>query len=446
MTTTTVRIGSGAGFSGDRVSPALDLTERGRLDDLVLECLAERTIALGHRRRRHDPSHGYDPLLERRLTTLLPAARRRGVRIITNMGAANPQAAGAVARAVAQDCGLDSTIGVVTGDDVLDLLDLDQPAIEDGRPIGEHGPVISANAYLGAASVLPALRAGADVVVTGRVADPSLFLAALVDRFGWDVDDPATSAAGTMVGHLLECAGQVTGGYFADPGRKDVPGLADLGFPYADVSADGTAVIGKLPGTGGVVDRATVREQLLYEITDPTAYTTPDVQLDLRQASVTQEGRDRVRVEGAVGRGRPDRLKVSVGYQAGYRAEGEISYVGPHAEKRARLAGEVVATRLRSSGIELRLDLIGSLDHTGWAGHDGRDRECRLRVAAIGTAERAADLCHEVEALYTNGPAGGGGVRTDISEVIGIVSSWIPRDAVSPRVTILEAHGAREIA
>jgi hypothetical protein len=442
----TVRVGSGAGFSGDRIEPAVDLAERGQLDDLVLECLAERTIAIGHRRRRNDPSLGYDPLLKRRLGALLPAATRQGIRMITNMGAANPLAAGNEAKAVADQLGLDVTIGVVTGDDVLDHIDLNAPALENGRPLGEHGPVISANAYLGADAVMPALSAGADVVITGRVADPSLFLAPLADRLGWDLNDWPRVAAGTMVGHLLECAGQVTGGYFADPGRKEVPNLAALGFPFADVSDDGSAVLGKLEGTGGLIDRATVREQLLYEITDPGAYKTPDVELDLRRVTARQVGHDRVQVAGAIGRAAPDKLKVNVGYQAGYRAEGEISYMGPNAEQRARLAGEVVAARLQGCGVELRMDLIGCINPADWEDHRLRDRECRLRVAAIGSAETAADVCHEVEALYTNGPAAGGGVRTDVGEVIGIVSTLIPRAAVRPQLTMLEAHRARKTA
>jgi hypothetical protein len=442
----TVRIGSGAGFSGDRITPAVDLVERGRLDCLVLECLAERTIALGHRRRRDDPTSGYDPMLRRRLSALLPAATQQGIPIITNMGAANPLAAGNEAHAVARELGLDVTIGVVTGDDVLDTIDLNAPALENGRPLGEHGPVISANAYLGADAVMPALSAGANLVITGRVADPSLFLAPLAERLSWDLDAWPLAAAGTMVGHLLECAGQVTGGYFADPGRKDVPNLAELGFPFADVSSDGSAVIGKLAGTGGRIDRATVREQLLYEITDPGAYTTPDVELDLRHATVRQIGHDRVHVAGAIGRPAPEQLKVNVGYQAGYRAEGEISYMGPNAEQRARIAGEVVASRLKGSGLELRMDLIGCMDPAAWQVHRLRDQECRLRVAAIGSAEKAASVCEEVEALYTNGPAAGGGVRTDVSEVIGIVSTLIPREAVRPRLTMVEATGARKTA
>jgi hypothetical protein len=442
----TVRIGSGAGFSGDRIAPAVDLAARGDLDDLVLECLAERTIALGHRRRMRDPSVGYDPALVQRLSALLPVTVQQGTRILTNMGAANPIAAGNEAVALAGRLDLTMTIAVITGDDVLDRVDLNTPALETGRPLGDHGPVISANAYLGADAVMPALTAGADLVITGRLADPSLFLAPLADRLGWELSRWPLVAAGTMVGHLLECAGQVSGGYFADPDCKHVPDLAHLGFPYADVRADGSAVISKLPGTGGRIDRATVREQLLYEITDPRAYLTPDVELDLRETRVREVDRNGVRVDGAIGRPAPHALKVNVGYHAGYRAEAEISYMGPTAEKRARLAGEVVATRLNGIGAQVRLDLIGCMDGAGEESDTLRDRECRLRVAAMGSAEDAAAVCQEVEALYTNGPAGGGGVRTDIDEVIGIVSTLLPRDQVQPQLTILEAQHARKTA
>lgn len=439
MNGSSMRIGSGAGFAGDRIGPAVELAERGGLDDLVLECLAERTIAAGQLRRIRDRRHGYDPLLRRRLEALLPITAAQGTRVITNMGAANPLAAGQVARDIAGEHGLALRIGVVTGDDVLEDIDLDAPALEDGRPIAEHGEVISANAYLGADAIVPALVGGADLIITGRVADPSLFLAPLAQRLGWDLDDWQLAARGTMIGHLLECAGQITGGYFADPGRKDVSGLAHLGFPFADVGADGSAEISKLADTGGLVTRSTVREQLLYEVTDPSAYVTPDVQLDLRQAFVREIGPDRVAVEGAVGRPRPDQLKVSVGYHAGFRSEAEISYVGPNALARARLAGEIVAQRLRGVGIDVRRDVVGSIGIDEQGIDDLRNHECRLRVAALGDRAQADDVCHEVEALYTNGPAGGGGVRTSVTEVIGIVSTFIPRAAVTPRLTLLES-------
>jgi hypothetical protein len=419
----TTRIGSGAGFSGDRIEPAEDLLRRGLLADLVLECLGERTVALAQQRRLADPSLGYEKRLTARFSRLLPLAIPRGVRIVTNMGAANPLAAGRVTRELLDAQGLGGKVAVVTGDDVLADIDLDAPAWETGRPLRDHGEIVSANAYLGAEALLPALDA--DVVVTGRVADPSLFLAPLAQRLGWDLDDLPRVAAGTLVGHLLECAGQLTGGYFADPGYQDVPGLADLGFPYADVAADGTAALGKLAGTGGLLSRATVREQLLYEITDPAAYLTPDVVLDIRGVTVTED----LRVSGAIGRARPESLKVSVGYRAGSKVEAEISYVGPNAAARAALAADIVTTRL--TGVPQRTEVLGG------------PADCRLRVAAISHDHAELDrIGDEVESLYTNGPAGGGGVRVHVTEVIGIVSTVIAREAVRPGVTFLEAPDA----
>ncbi|MFC5138919.1 acyclic terpene utilization AtuA family protein [Actinomycetospora rhizophila] len=427
----TTRIGSGAGFAGDRIDPAVDLARDGGLDDLVLECLAERTIALDQQRRLADPDAGHDPRLTARLAPLLPVVLARGTRVLTNMGAANPPAAGLVVRRMLDELGSAATVGVVTGDDVLAALDLDAPALEDGRPLREHGEIVSANAYLGADAITPALEAGAQVVVTGRVADPSLFLAPLAQRLGWAPDDVGRTAAGTLVGHLLECAGQLTGGYAADPGHLEVPDLAHLGFPFADVAADGTASYGKLAGTGGRLDRHTVREQLLYEVTDPAGYVTPDVLLDLRGVRVDDAGPDRVRVHGARGRPRPDRLKVTVGHRAGTRVEAEISYLGPGAGARGRLAADVVATRLAGLPVTPRIEVLGGPD------------DARLRVAARGDDLDVLDAVgHEVEALYTNGPAGGGGVRVHHTPVLGVLSTLVPRGAVRPRTALLEARGA----
>lgn len=430
------RIGSGAGFAGDRIDAAVDLVRDGALDDLVLECLAERTIALAQGRRRTDPSLGYDLYAEERFRALLPVAIPRRVRILSNLGAANPDAAGRLAVRVAEESGLACRVAVVTGDDVLDLIDQEAPALEDGKPLSSHGEIISANAYLGADALLPGLRAGADVIITGRVADPSLFVAALVDRLGWDLADESLIAAATLAGHLLECGAQVTGGYFADPGYKSVPGLDSLGLPFADIRRDGSMTIGKVDGTGGMIDRRTVREQLLYELGDPGAYKTPDVTLDVYGVTLREVAPDRVHVSGAVGRRRPDELKVSVGYRAGFRSEGEISYAGLGCVDRARLAGEIAAQRIRRRGIEPRIDLIGTLDTP----NSTPDGECRLRVAAMtDTADHARDITREVEALYLNGPAGGGGVRTTVTEVIGILSTFIDRAAVTTQTKMLEA-------
>ncbi len=440
--TDTLRIGCGAGFQGDRLEPALVLAERAKLDYLMLECLAERTIALAQLRKLHDPAGGYDLLLERRMTGLLPLIKRNGVRVVTNMGAANPLAGAEKIVALAKKLGLKVRVAALTGDDVFATLDPQQTAMETGEPLANSGSLFSANAYLGVEEMLPAMDSGADIVLTGRVADPSLALAPLAHHFGWTLDDEERMARGTVVGHLLECAGQLTGGYYADPGRKDVPGMATLGFPFADVDAEGNASLSKVQGTGGIVSRMTAIEQLLYEVTDPNAYLTPDVTADFSQVEIAETAPDTIAVKGARGRKRPDTLKVSVGYHAGYIGEGEISYAGENCVARAKLGGEIVAERLRGQFQELRVDIMGlsSLHTRPMSGGDHSPYEVRLRVAGR-SADRdvAARIGEEVESLWTNGPAGGGGARKSTQEQIGIVSCLIARDRVKPQVTVFES-------
>jgi Acyclic terpene utilisation family protein AtuA len=258
----TIRLGTGAGFSADRLDPAVELVAKGGLDAIVFECIGERTLAFGHRDRMADPAAGYNPLLERRLRAILPLCVARRTRLITNMGAANPRAAAAKTAQVARDLGLRGLrIAALAGDDVGALIGPDTPLPESGGTVRDVGrPLVGANTYLGADAILPALEAGADVVITGRVADPSLFLAPLRHAFGWAEDNWPILGAGTLVGHLMECAAQITGGYFADPGFKDVPNLAYVGFPIAEVAADGRAVITKLVDAGGMVSERTVKE------------------------------------------------------------------------------------------------------------------------------------------------------------------------------------------
>jgi hypothetical protein len=440
VSTRPLRIGCGAGYSGDRIEPAVELVARGDLDVIVFECLAERTIALAQQAKARDPGGGFDPLLEERMVAVLPEARRRGVRIITNMGAANPPAAAACVRQVAARLGVSGfTIAVVTGDDVRELAGVDGfgRLAETGEAVNPAA-IVSANAYLGAEPIVEALQHGADVVITGRVADPSMFLAPIAVHHGWRLDDWTLSGRGTLVGHLLECAGQITGGYFADPGIKDVAGLARLGFPLAEVDADGTAIISKPAGSGGQVTAATCTEQLLYEIHDPASYFTPDVVADFSRVRITDLGHDRVRVEAADGRARPDTLKVSVGQLDGWIGEGQISYAGAGAAARGRLAGEIVAERLRLTGVvplELRTDLIGVDALHGPASGPGEPYEVRLRVAARTASEsEARRVAREVEALYTNGPAGGGGAATSVRPVLAIRTAFVARDRVSYRV------------
>ena len=352
----TFRIGTGAGFSADRLDPAVDLAKRGQLDVMVLECLGERTVAFAHRDRMADPRRGYNALLERRMRALLPACRASGTVIITNMGAANPRAAAERTRDVARTLGISGLkIACIEGDDVTKFVQPDQPFMDEPGTLADIGrPVVGMNAYLGADAIIPALEAGADVVIGGRLADPSMYLAPLMRHYGWQNSELAKLGAGTLVGHLMECGMQITGGYFADPGIKDVPDLADCGYPIAEVSADGSAVITKLPETGGRVNEATVKEQLLYEVHDPASYLTPDVTADFSRVTVKNLGEDRVRVEGAAGRARPEKLKVTVGFDAGVLAEAGVSYAGPAAGERGRLAAGIVETRLKEThGIKL---------------------------------------------------------------------------------------------
>jgi hypothetical protein len=357
----TIRIGAGAGYSGDRIEPAVELAEKGALDYLVFECLAERTIALAQQARMKDPDGGFDPLLVARMQAVLPICRANKVRIVTNMGATNPLGAAEATRAVARKLGLSGLkIAAVTGDDVLAAAKEADLALDNGDTVrGLGNRIVSANAYIGARAIAEALAAGADVVITGRAADPALFLGPLVHEFGWAMDDWELLGKGTLVGHLLECAGQITGGYFADPGVKDVEGLARLGFPIGEVREDGDLIVTKVAGSGGSVTPATVKEQLLYEIHDPSHYFQPDVVADFSQVRVEEIGPDRVHVTGGRGTPKTGLLKTSVGYIDSYVGEGQISYAGPGAVARGRLALDIVRERLDIIGAqttELRFD------------------------------------------------------------------------------------------
>lgn len=433
----TVRIGAGAGYSGDRIDPAIELARSGQISYLVFECLAERTIALAQLSKRVDPSAGYDPLLAERMEAVLPICHRNHVRIISNMGAANPVAAAVRTREIARELGLNGLrIAAVTGDDVLELVRTLKPAIVDDETTVESlgDQILSANAYLGVEPLLEALATGADVILTGRIADPSLFLAPLIHEFSWPLDDWPRLGQGTVIGHLLECAGQLTGGYFADPGYKDVPNLARLGFPIAEVGEDGRAMVTKVAGSGGLITAATCKEQLLYEIMDPAAYFTPDVVADFTSVKILEQAPDHVRISGGSGRQRPSSLKVSIGHQDGFVGESQISYAGPGALARAQLSREILAKRLSEHRFEdLRFDLIGvsSIHGEELSPMRSEPYEVRLRAAARASSRQLASLIpREVEALYTNGPAGGGGVSGSVRETIAISSTLLPRELI----------------
>lgn len=435
-----MRIGCGAGTAPDRFDAAVELVENGSLDVLVLECLAERTIALGQLRERTLPGSGADPTTARRIRSLLEPLTRRRTQLITNLGSANPIAGGKLVLQLAAEVGIPLRVAVLTGDDVLSTIDRDAPAWEGGQPLDSYGEVISANAYLGAEAILAALETDAEVVITGRVADPSLFVAPIAQKFGWRLDDWGRMADSTLVGHLLECGSQVTGGCFADPPYKIVPGLAHLGFPLAEIGEDGHVVVTKNAGTGGLVTVDTILEQLTYEVLDPTSYLTPDVTADFHAVSIEQVGPDRVAVHGAGGRPRPDQLKVSVGYRAGFRCEAEISYAGAGSVARGRLAADVLRERVAGICPNARIDLFGidALHGETLPRSSGEPYECRVRLAVIcPSLDQAEAAAYEVVGLYNNGPAGGGGARSQVTEVVGVVSTTIDRSAVNTAVTVM---------
>lgn len=372
----------------------------------------------------------------------LPYSLARNALTLTNAGAANPSAGARAVKNIAVELGHpNANVAAVSNDDVLALLDLKNSRIlgtdQSLYDLGDR--LISANAYLGIGGILDALDAEADVVVTGRVGDASLFLAPIAHHFGWDRTNLELLAEGTLVGHLLECSGQLTGGYFADGDTKKVPGLSTLGFPYADVEDTGAATFSKVAGTGGLLDRRTAVEQLLYEIDDPACYLTPDVALDLSHVNITETGPDQIRVHGARQLGVPETLKVSASVRDGYLAIAEISYAGPGCLQRAQMAFEIIAERWQDlHGYpmdELRCDFLGHNASRSWWTPTQEPAEVRTRIA-LRTFDhsKALTLGEEVESLYTNGPAGGGGATFNIKETIGIVSTLIPREAVTAKV------------
>ena len=440
-----IRIGEGAGYSGAWIEPAKELAEKGDLQYLTFEALAERTIALRQLERSKDPSLGYDPWLEERMRAVLVPALRQGIRIVTNMGGANPFQAGKRVLATARQIGLSSLkVAIVEGDHVLDLIQGGgYRVLETGEPIEALADrMISANAYLGARPIAEALATGADVVITGRVADPALLLGCLIHEFGWSLEDWPLLGCGVLAGHLTECSAQVTGGYFGDPGYKDVSHIARIGYPIAEVGEDGGCLITKVPGSGGAVTELTCKEQVLYEVQDPSAYITPDVTADFSKVHCLQVGPDQVRVGGASGHKRPDALKVSVGLRHGFMGEGQISYGGPGAVHRAKMAADIIRERLDIAGLganDKKIDLIGidSLFGQSTSPEIPDPGEVRLRVAV--RTETQADACRvgrEVEALWIMGPAGGGGAIGQVKEVVNVVSLFLPRDRVESRIHI----------
>ena len=445
-----IRIGSGAGFANDRFEPAVELLEKGNLDYLIFECLGERTVAFAMLRKNKNPEKGYDSQLELRFEKLFEVFRKQEIhtKIVSNMGAANPIGAAKKIAAMAKERGLGHLkIAAVTGDDVLDRIDeyMDQITMErDVKLETIKDTIVNANAYIGCASIVEALEHGADIVITGRAADPSLTVGPCVHEFGWAMDEWDKLGKATVAGHLLECGGQATGGYYADPGYKeDVPEPWRMGFPICVIDENGNFEITKVEGSGGIVTEGTIKEQLLYEIQDPSGYITPDVIADFTEIEVKQIGKDRVAVTGGKGRAKTGKLKINCGYNDCYIGEGEISYGGRNCVARAKLAAETVLKRLELCKIqysEIRVDLIGitSLykEKVGYEMSKCEPAEVRLRVAARTKDYYNADrVGYEVETLLCCGPASGGGARRTVRDIISLASILIDEKDVKTENT-----------
>lgn len=445
----TLSIGCGAGFSGDRVDAAppvvRTLIERGGPAAMMFEMLAERTLALAQLAKKANPDAGFEVLLDLALRPILADCLANGITIVGNFGAANPRAAAQLILRLAKELGLaPPRVAVVEGDDL---------STPEGRRIirtclkedFDERRFICANVYQGAFPIAAAIKEGAQVVVTGRVADPSLALGPAIAHYDWRPDDWDRLAGGTMAGHMLECGAQVTGGYFADPGMKDVPDLHDVGFPIAEVAADGSCIVTKASNTGGLVSARTVKEQLLYEIHDPGRYLTPDVVADVNHAEVTEVGPNAVRLSGVRGHPRTPTLKANVFFDGGWMGEAEISYAGPNAEARARLAMDVMRRRC-GRDLALRFDLIGTMSILGDDGNQllastptDAATDIRLRVAARHEDAKLIDrMLRELTALWTGGPAGGGGVRVNKRQRLSTKSCLVPRELVPASYQFVE--------
>ncbi|MFN0040393.1 MAG: acyclic terpene utilization AtuA family protein [Burkholderiales bacterium] len=447
-----LRVGAGSAWWGDRIEPARLNAERGDLDYLCFETMAEATISAAQVRKRREPAFpGYDTYLDDRMQAVLPACLKRGTKIITNQGWINPD--GAAQRIVhwLREFGAKGVkVASVNGSLITDrVLSLTQIIMENGKPTATLADtLVSAEVYLGAEPIVAALRQGAQIVVSGRVADPSIFMAPMMHEFAWDPLDHLRLGRGNGLGHLMECGAQVTGGYFADPGFKDVPEPWNLAFPIVEVEEDGSAVLTKVAGSGGAVNFMTVKEQLLYEVHDPANYITPDVVVDFTTAQLEQIGPDRVRITNLSGKPRTPTLKVSIGCTEGFIGEDMFFYAGPGALRRAQLAKKILEERfkiVKLAAEEIRIDFLGlNAIHGTMTPKDAPEPyEIAVRVAArTKTREEAVKVGREVDGMAVSG-IGMTGKRVPhqdrTREIIGVWSSLVPREKITPSINYYES-------
>ncbi|UMG91235.1 acyclic terpene utilization AtuA family protein [Nocardioides sp. TF02-7] len=450
----TVRLGAGMAFWGDRVQPAIEMVERGDIDYLCCDHLAELTMSILAKQRARNPDRGYTRDILDLLRGALPAIVEKGIRVVTNAGGANPHAAAEAVVALVKELGLSGVrVAVVTGDDIEPAIDdlTDRGVTFDNLDTGEplstvRDRLTHAAVYTGCEGIVSALDQGAQIVICGRVTDIALYLGPLVHEFGWARDDWERLGMATVVAHAIECGGQATGGLY-DGGWADVPGLEELGYPIAEVSEDGTAVVTKTPGTGGRVDVGTVSEQLVYEILDPANYLTADVTADFTQVRLEEVGPDRVRITGGTGRPAPATLKVNMGYRAGFVGETQFTYTWPRAYEKAQRGLEFLRKRLAAADFRCSDELVEYLGHTSmWGGRVAEPDDPDLPEVVVRYAARCPDadearkVFTESVPLYNNGPAGiaGIGTRPPLKELYAIWPALIPREHVVQSVEILE--------
>lgn len=438
------------------MEPAVELVEKGELTHIAFDSLGEITIADLLRRKGEDATKGYADV-SRLMRAMLPRCAPRGVKILTNSGGVNPQAALERAVRMARDGGLwkGAQFAAVVGEDAAGEAALGRIAqlrakgiglenIDTGQPLEAIADrIIGISFYLGASPIVEALEGGAQVVVTGRHTDHALWLAPMMHEFGWRQDDWDLLAAGTVVAHLLECTGQVTGGGFSD--WRTVEGLDRLGYPLAEVYENGEALITKVPGSGGMVTLATCKEQLLYEVGDPANYLTPDVIADFTTVRLAQVGQDRVKVWDTRGRRPPDTLKALIAYRDGYLAEGYATFAWPEALAKAQRAEEVLRGRLAVAKVnldELRTDIVGVNALLGPLAPPlaAEPNEVMLRVAAKGRSEaEVARLQQEFYPLYLGGPAGATGFVLPLPRpIVGVWPTLVPREEIRAQVFLVE--------
>src|ERR1700722_1621246 len=450
MAEATLRIGCGCGFWGDSAAGPAQLVRRGDIDVLVLDYLSEITLSLLARARRKRPELGYTAdFVHEVMRPLAKDIASRGIKVIANAGGVNPRACRDALQTVLAELGVSLSVAVVLGDDIsAELEDLRRSGVrdmDDGHELPRE--VASANVYLGAFPIAQALQRGADVVITGRCADSALALGPLVHAFGWGEEDLDQLALGSLAGHIIECGPQATGGIFTD-WRTVAEGWDDMGYPIVECSADGTFIVTKTPGTGGLVSAPTVAEQITYEVHDPQAYLLPDVACDFSAVQLQELGEDRVRVSGARGLPATPYYKASLTYPDGYRCTATLMIVGAEAAEKARHVAAAILKRTRrmfserglNDYIAVSTEVLGAETSYGPHARHGATREVVLKIAVAHEQERALGLfAREIFPAATSmaqGITGFAAGRPAVQPVVRLASCLISKSRVPVQIEV----------